>query len=622
MCGLVALYHPDPARALAITDMQRTLVRRGPDDAGVYVAPHVALAHQRLSIIDIDGGAQPMWLKGGRVGVVFNGEIYNHRSLRTQLETRGAVFETSSDTEVLLHAYTIWGESFVERLDGMFAFALWDAVSQRLLIARDRFGIKPLFVRHCDDGTVAFASDIKALLAMEAKRPPLQPRAIENYLSLGYVLQPDTFYRGIEQVMPGTFEWHGAGTHTTTRYYRVEDALATTGSPVGDDEGRAILRDAVASNLIADVPVGSFLSGGLDSGVITSLMSTLRHPDSFYTYSAGFTEPAFDESAQARALANRLNTNHVDVTCSSGMLTDVDLLLDIYTTPFADNAALPTYYLSRQASQDVKVLLSGDGADELFFGYRNHMLMQLEDTVRGCMPKEMSRQLFSWLAKHYPNHPSMPRYLRGRSTFVSLASPLSHAYCQAIGITARSVLDGLYSEEFKRELAGYQTEHTFEELLTGVAELPTMKQIQWLDFNTYLPSSVLTKVDRATMHASVEARVPFLSNKIAQTALTQPSRRNLHWGGNKRQLRQWSKEVLGDDQRLRKKRSFTSPLDAWFVAMGPVELRRRVMHDALFECGYLLPSAVERLINEQINGKGQHGTTLWSLMILGRFLAR
>jgi asparagine synthase (glutamine-hydrolysing) len=625
MCGLVAVFHPDPSFSFdagKIEKMGRTLSHRGPDDHGVSIQPNVAMAHQRLSIVDVASGHQPMWLPNGMLGVVFNGEIYNHDALRKELVSLGAKFYTQTDTEVLLHAYEHWGSSAVERLDGMFSFVLWDAHHKKLLVARDRYGIKPLYVMQGEQGEYLFASEIKALLPYKSRKLRLSPQGIDSYMTLGYIAEPLTIYKEID-VFPAAHTWvfYTDGRACEKQcFWSLSEALHQPEIILNDQEGSELFRRAVASQSIADVPVGSFLSGGLDSSLISATLKQQHREPIVRTYSAGFDLPEYDESRYASAFAKKIGTEHKNVVFDRSLMQQVDRLSDVYDAPFADNAALPTYFLSMSAKKDVKVILSGDGADELFFGYRNHRLLYVESKIKQHLPNAVCEHVLPWLAKAYPNHASIPRFLRARSTFESLSKPLVSGYFNAMTNTSVTLLNTLYSPKFKRSLDGYSTEQHFLDISAGFEHDDPMKVIQFMDMKTYLPGSILTKVDRATMAAGLEARVPFLSNPLVDTMLAMGSSNNVSVKGGKPQLCRWGKELLPKDHQLRRKKSFTSPLDYWFKGLPLGEIYRIILSDTMVESELFDLEQLDKLIVSHKEGTINAGTTLWSLFVLASFL--
>jgi asparagine synthase (glutamine-hydrolysing) len=632
VCGVVAAYNVKGASYInfsAVEKMTDMLKLRGPDDGNVVDLGHISLGHRRLSIVDIANGRQPMRNKNGTLHIVFNGEIYNHAELKSELVSRGSEFLTHSDTEVILNGYAVWGMSVFEKLDGMFSVIIWDNSRKELVVARDRYGIKPLYKKRQSDGTLLFASEISAIQSYsDSSSKKINNEALDNYLMLGFIVESRTLISGIEQVDIGTIEKYSLNSYipTVKKYWCSSDVMMREESVPSDRDGLELLRSAVRSQSFADekIEVGSFLSGGVDSSIITTLLGECheRKGTLLRCYTAGFNSDSHDETPLARNLASRLGAVHNSVYFGNELFKQINLLNDIYSGPFSDNAALPTYHVSALAKKDVKVLLSGDGADELFFGYRNHKSMLFESSIRKVMPSSFQNKVLPWLAESYPNSPKMPRFLRARSTLKALGMELGQAYCSAMSITSREVLESIYSKEFKSSLQGMRTEDDFRKIALNVENEDPMKIIQHIDFKTYLPGSILTKVDRATMAASLEARVPFLNNALVDRVLPISSHHNIGYGKNKSLLRNWASPILSKDVSMRVKKSFTSPLDTWFRALPFDEFRIIIMTEALIDSNIFDLRALLSLMDSHHRGDANHGTTLWSIAVLANSICQ
>lgn len=620
MCGFVTVYHPNPGHAFdanLLNSMRQSIARRGPDESGTHIIPNVAMAHQRLSIVDINAGKQPMTSGNGLDCLVYNGEIYNYRELRLELESLGVHFYSDSDTEVLLKACSYWGpESAVKRFNGMFAFVLWDSKKRRLFAARDRFGIKPLFFAQGNNGETVFASDIKAIDVYFGRNRVINKRAIDAYLTLGYVHGDMTFFEGVYQLLPGeTIQYTSSVYAKRSTFWEPQDAMACNTGIISQSDGVSLLSQAVKRQSMGDVPVGGFLSGGLDSTLLSSIYIGQQNA-SFRTYSAGFDFSQNDEAAIALETAHRLGAIPTAIQFDNRLLKQQELLLNAYTTPFADNAALPMIHLSETAKKDIDVVLSGDGADELFFGYRNHRLLRFEQAVGRLSPA-----IFSLISKSLKVHQSNSGALGKISRFSeAVTCPLARAYVLAMSMTPRNTLNDLYSSAMKGDLSGWRTEHDFEQMAKGFSIDSPMKLVQYLDMRTYLPGSVLTKVDRATMAHGLEARVPYLDNDLVNAALSQSHKVNMGWGDNKKQLRQWSKSFVNQEMMARKKKSFTSPLDQWFREYSFRDVYSMVASEGLMDSGLFEEKTILDLIANHRSCKQNAGVTLWSLSVLGKFL--
>jgi len=620
MCGLAAVLQVSGVQVFlpGLDRMQRAIAHRGPDASDVWVSPDAALVHQRLSIVDLSSPPQPR--HNDRYSLIYNGEIYNHNELRAELSKEGVTVERACDTDVVLAACSTWGCAAFAKFNGMFALVLWDRQAKTMVVARDRFGIKPLYVGHSAQGHRLFASELSAIEAYDDKRLALDPLALDQYLSLGYVIEPFTIRQGVRQVEPGTFEVHAVGMEhfSTTSYWSLANALNAAPLPISSEEGIELLRQSVRRQLTTEVPIGTFLSGGLDSGLLTALLREQLPDYPLHCFSAGFSESDYDELPEARRLAMRVGAIHHESLFDDSLLHDAGLVPQIYSGPFADNAALPTYHLSVEASKYVKVLLSGDGADELFFGYRNHRSLFMETKMKSCFPSWVREYLFGWLADCYPNHPGMPRVLRAQSTLRALSMTLAQGYCSAMSLSSRPLLNKLYSHSFRASIGGGESEQQFSRIASEFEHEDPMKVMQYLDFKTYLPGSVLTKVDRASMRAGVEARVPFLDNDFVTHVLPQDSHLNLGWSRHKMQLRRWSTSILDEPSRNRVKKSFTSPLDTWLRTLQYPKFCRMIMSESLLDSGVFNPSAVQSMMDDHYEKRANHGTTLLSLCVLSK----
>lgn len=624
MCGFAvaaSLFNAAPPAPEKVRRMQAEIAHRGPDDEGFVSLDSVIMAHQRLSILDLSSPAQPAITSDERFAMVYNGEIYNYVALRKVLQEDGIHFSTRCDTEVLLKGFARFGHDFFSRLDGMFSAVILDRKYNHITIVRDRTGIKPLYFSM--DGKVAlFASELSAIQAFEPNQfKELNPEAIDNYMMLGYVVEPKTHINNIEQLPAGHYGVLdiSSGTYTTQEYWSLKAAMHAQHPKLSCTDGQDLLSESVRSQLVSDVPVGTFLSGGLDSSIVTQIASQqLIGTGKIHCYSAGFSVTDYDEVPLALEVAESIGANHSSVYFDESLLSQVGNIKRIYSAPFADNAALPTYLLSQKASRSVKVLLSGDGADELFYGYRNHRLMLVEESIKSKVPSSVRQHIFNWLSKGYPNSPRLPRYLRAKSTLASLSMSLSESYCCAMSSASRALLNELYSPQFKAKLNAFTTEKEFARIGGELEHHDPMKVMQYLDFKTYLPGSVLTKVDRATMHAGVEARVPFLSNAVLDNVLPQPSNENLGWGKQKAQLRSWAGDWLPNKVTTREKKSFTSPLDMWFRTLQYPAFHQMIMTDELLASEIFDIRKIDTMMRDHYKGKANHGTTLWALSVLAK----
>ncbi|GAB3001784.1 asparagine synthase (glutamine-hydrolyzing) [Psychrosphaera aestuarii] len=624
MCGFVAIISPllEKNTDLLLKEMTATLDHRGPDDRGYFINNHetVGFGHTRLSIIDIDNGHQPL-IKND-VALVYNGEIYNHNELRASLIELGHEFNSKCDTEVLLHAWLEWGEACIDKFNGMFSFAIYDQTSNSVFFARDRLGIKPLYWSQLPDGTVLLGSELKALLAYPGIEKQYSLSAVHDYFSLGYVPEPNTIYQGINKLAAGhkvTIELNNISVNPV-EYWDCLNNINTNETSTSAQElnnGQMLLSDAINKRTIADVPVGAFLSGGVDSSIIVSEMNKNQNVS---TYSMGFDRREYDESAQAETVATYLKTNHIGISVSCNTFDYLPELIAMFDEPFADNSAIPTYLLTKQAKKQVTVMLSGDGADELFLGYRNYRLLRLENKIKQLLPKSIGKPVFAFLANVYPAMPWAPQFLRAQSTLAALNNDFVTNFHQAMSINPPEVLAQIFTPEFTASLKGYSSKAHFEKYASKITNKDVIKKAQYIDFKTYLPGNILTKVDRTTMANSIEARVPFLDHRLVEQWLPKSSEQNIKGRKAKLLLRQIASHLLPSWVTGRSKKSFTSPMDEWFRMMTKSELKKRMQLDVLKSSNWFNMDGIEQLIDSHYSGKQNIGMTLWSLTVFAEFL--
>src|SRR3954454_12323955 len=519
ICGVVAAERERGPDREAVARMSGRLVHRGPDDDGLFSEGPVALAARRLSIIDLAGGHQPIENEDGSAVVVQNGEIYNYRELKRELAGRGHRFATDCDTEVLVHGYEEWGEAFVERLRGMFAIALWDKRRRRLLLARDRFGIKPLYYRH-HAGGLSFASELKAMLEQPGVSREIEREAISAYLAFNSIPAPLTIFKQARKLPPGhLLVWDG-GEVSLRRYARPGPTNETrSGSPAElAAELREVLDDSVRAHLVADVPVGVLLSGGVDSGGLAALAS--RHVgEPLRTFSIGFEEEGFNELSRARLVAERYGTDHPELVLRPDAVELLPKLVEAFDEPFGDSSALPTYLVSELAVGEVKVALSGEGGDELFGGYYTYVadllarrvgrLAALARPLAEALPSRTDRVGFEYKAKRFARAAALPPLERHHG-WKEIFSPQARAELAGPGVAAWDPLD-LYRERYA-EPAGAEP----------------LARMQDVDLGIYLADDLLVKTDRLSMAHSLELRVPFLDPKVAEFAFSLPTNLKVH----------------------------------------------------------------------------------------------
>ncbi len=625
MCGIAGILSlaPDrPIEAGELATLAEPLAHRGPDDEGRYVDPQrrCGLAFRRLAIIDLAGGRQPLANEDETAWVVFNGEIYNFPALRRELEARGHRFRTHSDTETIVHLYEEHGAGCLERLHGMFALALWDARRGTLLLARDRFGKKPLtYVTHA--GRLYFASEAKALLALPGLPRELDPRSLHRYLLFQYVPAPHSIFRGFRQLPPGYRVTWTAGRPAAAApepYYRLAPAPFRGTYADARAQLGPLLTAAVEKRLIADVPLGAFLSGGIDSSIVVGLMRRLGVAP-LRTFTIGFPDARYDETAYARQVARHFASEHHEHIVTPAAREVLDTLAYHFDEPLADSSAIPTYYVSRYTRQSVTVALTGDGGDEAFGGYDRYRAARI--AARADALPRFLRALLAGAAGLLPHHRPRTwtnrayRFLRG------LAGTPAERYRAWVQIFAPETLAALYRPAVAAALAPREPLDWFAELYDG-APGNAAERAARADYASYLPYDLLTKVDRASMACSLECRCPFLDHVLVEFALSLPTAWRVDARGGKRILKDWARDLLPPDVLTRGKMGFGVPVGAWFRGELADLLRGTVLApDGL--CARMFDAARLRAFTEaHISGRSNHEHPLWSLLMLERWFRR
>jgi asparagine synthase (glutamine-hydrolysing) len=626
MCGIAGLFDTKGSRpfpAAVVRAMTDAIAHRGPDGEGFHLEPGVALGHRRLAIIDLAGGAQPMHSANGDLVTVYNGEIYNFAELRAQLEAKGARFVTRSDTEVLLHGWREWGEALLPRLRGMFAIALWDAREQTLVLARDPFGKKPLHYAALPDGTLAFGSEIKALLRVADIGRELDPSAIEDFLTYGYVPDPKTIYAAIRKLAPGHVLLARRGRPIAIRrYWSLLDAISANDAPASDAALVERLAGAVRSRLVSDVPLGALLSGGVDSSAVVALMAGCAEGP-VRAFSISFGERGFDESDYARQVAAMYGADHDVRQVRADDFELMRRLPEIYDEPFGDYSALPTYVVCGQARQSVTVALSGDGGDEVLAGYRRYAFHCVGESVRARLPGGFRRGVLGPMGRAYPRAAWLPRPLRAKSTLNELALDSADAYARIVSFLPDEVRSALTTPAFRAGLGGYDSAEVVRAAFQVDAPLDPLQRAQYADLTTYLPGDILTKVDRASMAHGLELRAPMLDIDFASWSFALAPREKLNrTGGGKAILKRAMERYLPRDLLYRPKQGFTIPLADWF--RGPLRDQVSALADspALRDSGVLDLGRVRRLASGHLGGLEDHSKTLWLVWVLDAFLGR
>ena len=627
MCGIAGLFHAAsleaPSRS-ALSRMTDALMHRGPDGSGMHLGPGLGLGHRRLAIVDLAGGAQPMFTQDERLCIVFNGEIYNHEALRQELQAAGHHFRTRSDTETILLAWRAWGTGCLGRLNGMFAFALWDSTQQTLLLARDRLGEKPLDYAWLPDGTLAFASEPAALLTLPQISRRLDPAAIDDYFALGYVPDPATIHRAIRRLQPAHFMLlrRGApfsGTEAACAPQRYWALPTAPGSAPDDAPGElaARLDLAVRARLMADVPLGAFLSGGVDSAGVAA-MAARAAAGPLATFTIGFEGPG-DERAQAAAVAARYGTAHVAEAGSTDYVAAAAEQVRLFGEPFGDHSSVPTLAVARLARRHVTVALTGDGGDEVFAGYRRYRWHSLTEAVRRHLPAGVRHEVLGRLARAYPLMARAPRWLRAKSTLTEMSLDSALGYYRTVCKIQDDRRRGLLSRRMRSELDGHEPAARFAALMAECDPRDGLLQAQYADLHTYLPGDILVKVDRMSMAASLEVRPPLLDPTLVAWGLALPADVKLRGGHGKHVLRRALAPLLPADLLWGRKRGFAADIAGQLRARMPL-LRAQLLSAPMLDSGLFDSPALVRLADEHASGAADHSQPLWQLLMFAAFL--
>ncbi len=619
MCGITGIFEFQRKEEISrdlVHRMNETIVHRGPDDEGIYVGPGIGLGFRRLSIIDLAGGHQPISNEDGRIWVMLNGEIYNYPELRKDLESRGHRFATRSDTETIVHLYEEYGAQCFSRLRGMFAVVLWDSRKEKLLLARDRVGKKPLFY-FADNRRILFGSELKAILAADSLPRVLDHQALSDYFSLGYIPAPKTIYRAIRKVLPGHYLEASASGIRETSYWELSFGNVENRS---EEEWCELLRhelcEATRVRLMSDVPLGAFLSGGLDSSSVVAMMSHLmKRPVT--TCSIGFEEQEYNEANFARQVAQQFHTDHHEEVVRPNALEILNKLVWHYDEPFADSSAIPTYYVSRAARRHVTVALGGDGGDESFAGYRRYVFDQWENRLRRFVPQLFRRAVFGPLGRWYPALAWAPRIFRAKATLQSLSRSPLEGYFNSISIFRPQEKSRLFTADFHQTLAGYDSIEVLRYHYDRAGTDDLLSRIQYVDIKTYLPDDILVKVDRASMAVSLEVRAPLVDHCLMERAAAIPSPLKLNGRTGKLIFKKMMSSALSDDILYRSKQGFAVPLDRWFRA----ELRD-MAYDAIFSSaddGLLDRRFLKKIWDQHQQRRYDRSAHLWTVLMFQKW---
>lgn len=622
MCGIAGIYcEVTPPSHDELEAMNDCLVHRGPDEGGIYQNGPIGLAHRRLSIIDLKTGRQPIYNEDKTVVVIANGEIYNHRSLRDELSEVGHQFSTDTDTEVLVHLYEEYGTDFVEHLEGMFAFAIWDENTKRLLLVRDPMGIKPLHVA-IDDETVVFGSELNAIHASPIDTGGIDENAIAEYFAFGYIPAPKTAFKNVSKLQPGEQLIVEADGITKERYYEPNIESVTADFESAACSLRDRVKEAVGKRLMADVPLGAFLSGGIDSSIIVGVMSELSD-DPVSTFTIGFGEEQFDETWAADAVAEYHDTDHHEYQVTPADVRElIPTIIDSLGEPFADSSILPTYVVARETRQEVTVALSGDGADELFGGYNKYRGEYFSKYYR-AVPNLFRRGIIAPMVDRLPasRNTRYGEFFRMTQKFVRGADyELSERHYQWNAITTDRTQHTLPTLSVSD--AGQNRIKDFHQNV--VHSLPESRQdslsiIQMSDTRSALPEGILNKVDRASMLNSLEVRVPFLDTDVFEFAMGLPTAYSITRTERKRILKEAFNDLLPEEILTRDKQGFEVPIGEWFKEELSTEFLDTLRKS---DTDLVDTAAVETIYDEHVHGSKDHSHFLWAVYVFLKWYDR
>ena len=618
MCGLTGIYHPGaPIDRALLERMNRAIAHRGPDGDGFHIETGVGLGHRRLSIVDVAGGAQPMWNEDESVVIIFNGEIYNFPTLRPELSALGHVFRNRCDTEAVVHAWETWGPDCLQHLNGMFAFALWDRRKGLLFLARDRLGKKPLYYAHTPDGALVFGSELAALMAVPDLPRRIDPAAVDDFFALGYVPDPGTIYAGVHKLPAAHYLLLGTGAAAPTRYW----TPPTQSAPMAEQDAiRGLvshLAAATQSRLMSDVPLGAFLSGGVDSGAVVATAAGLQS-DPLRTFTIGMPGPQ-DETALAAQVAARYGTDQHNDTATPDYLDAARRQAAVFGEPFGDSSAVPTEAVCALARRHVTVALSGDGGDEVFAGYRRYRWHQMAEGVRAHIPAGLRRHVLGGLARIYPKMDWAPRPLRAKNTLTEISLDSALGYYRTVAKLHHTQRRALFSASLRAALDGHDPSDRVVALMDQCDDEDSLLQAQFTDIQTYLVGDILTKVDRTSMAHSLEARAPFLDYQLVEWGMRLPPSLKLRGQDGKWVLKKAMEPMLPHELLYRPKQGFATSLTTVFRARM-IEVRARLLGPAMNECGLFDGAAIARLLDQHAAGTSDHAGPIWLLLTFEGFL--
>ncbi len=624
MCGIVGIANANSRGASReiLERMNEAIAHRGPDEDGFYVNENIGLAMRRLSIIDLAGGQQPIYNADKTALIVFNGEIYNFQELRADLEKRGNEFYTNSDTEVILHLYDKYGADCVQHLRGMFAFAIWDKRDKSLFIARDRVGKKPLLYSHQPNGNLIFGSEFRALLEHSDISREVDYEAIDNYLSYLCVPAPLTAFKQIRKLEPGHWLRWKDGEIKTERYWSPDfSKKIKISQPEAEEETLRILREAVKLRLISEVPLGAFLSGGVDSSAVVALMAE-ESSSPVKTFSIGFEEQDFSELKYAKQVAAHIGAEYHEFIVKPDALEVLPILVEHYGEPYADSSAIPTYYVSKETRKFVTVALNGDGGDESFAGYERHAAMRLAENYHR-LPAFVRKSLIETAVNLVPTSELKKSRVRDAKRFLQAASlPKTERYFRWMSTFNREAKKKLYTREFTEKVSNQNPSRFLDEWFATANGSGILDATLLTDQMTYLPNDLLVKVDIASMANSLEARSPFLDHKVIEFAASLPENIKMKRFETKSLLKKVAAKLVPPEVIYRRKMGFGVPIGNWFRGEMKDFVREILLSEKSLKRGIAKPEMIMRYVNEHTGGERDHAFQIWTLLMLELWFQR
>jgi len=620
ICGIAVTPGGPRVSSEILAGMCRQIVHRGPDDEGFYADDHVGLGNRRLSIIDVEGGHQPLSNEDGTIWIAYNGEAYNFSEIRDELIGCGHAFKTRSDTETMVHAYEEWGTAFIRRFRGMFAFALWDKKKRRLLLVRDRVGIKPLYYTRLADGALVFGSELKAILAYPAVKREIDPQALDLFLTLEYIPAPHSIFKNIFKLPAGCFLTYENGRIAVEKYWDIEpgepgdEAARKRSLPSLMDELYALLKESVKLRLISDVPLGAFLSGGIDSSTVVGLMRELG-ASPLRTFSIGFKDTSYDELAHARRIAKLFDTAHEELIIEPRALELTEKLVRHLDEPLGDFSIFPTFLVSQMARAHVKVALSGDGGDELFAGYEHYQAQRISRFPLVGAGARAAGQVTSRLR---PGERKKGPWNKLRRFTQAFENEKGLRHLRWMMFLSDRAKDGLYTEALKRQLGGIHSlreRPPFDRVFDRLEDFDRTTGELYLDLKTYLVDDIMVKVDRMSMATSLEAREPLLDHKLVEFAFRLPGKLKLHGLTTKWIFKKTVERLIPKENIYRRKEGFSIPIKHWLRVELRDLMENYLSEKRISEGGLFQYTPIRDMKNSHIRGRENYSHQLWALMI-------